>query len=325
MKILIIKLGALGDVVLATALIRAIQKAHRADEIHLLTAPAYLDIFAPWAGLAVTYFPRAGWLATARTIAWIRAGHFDRIYDLQSNDRSALLVACSGAPERVGNHPRYPYTHHPATPYRGQCHVFARYQEVLAAAGVDKVGALPWLPATEAMREKVQRWLNAQHLMGQPFAILHAGASPRHPEKLWPGFAGLAKALVAKGMQVVFVGADTEAAANRALAKASGAHSASGVFTIPELAELGRAARFAVTNDSGPMHVLAASGIPVFALFGSTDWRRNHALGQANFVCNYELFCADEQRDTKGIGGAEGLRQLGIAEIIARIGRTGVL
>ena len=56
---------------------------------------------------------------------------------------------------------------------------------------------------------------------------------------------------------------------------------ATNVFTLPQLAILGQRARFAVTNDSGPMHVLSASGIPVFALFGPSNWRRNHALGQA--------------------------------------------
>jgi ADP-heptose:LPS heptosyltransferase len=39
-----------------------------------------------------------------------------------------------------------------------------------------------------------------------------------------------------------------------------------------------------VTNDSGPMHALSAAGIPVFGLFGPSDWRRNHALGQAQHV-----------------------------------------
>ena len=70
---------------------------------------------------------------------------------------------------------------------------------------------------------------------------------------------------------------------NRRLAR-NGGIDAAGAFTIVELAELGRSARFAVTNDSGPMHVLSAAGIPVFGLFGPSDWRRNHALGQANRV-----------------------------------------
>ena len=56
---------------------------------------------------------------------------------------------------------------------------------------------------------------------------------------------------------------------------------ACGEFTLPGLAALAGQARFAVTNDSAPMHALACAGIPVFGLFGPTDWRRNHAIGQA--------------------------------------------
>ena len=56
------------------------------------------------------------------------------------------------------------------------------------------------------------------------------------------------------------------------------------MFTFSELAELGRHASFAIANDSGPMHILSCSGIPVYGLFGPTNWRRNHAVGQGDRV-----------------------------------------
>ena len=85
------------------------------------------------------------------------------------------------------------------------------------------------------------------------------------------------------GLTPVWVGGTDDADINQSLA-ADGGIDATGALSIAELAELGRNARCAVTNDSGPMHALSASDIPVYGLFGPSDWRRNHALGQADYV-----------------------------------------
>ncbi len=155
MNILIIKLGALGDVVMATPLIEAIQQHHESTTIHLLTTPAYAPIFAAWQNLEVTALPRRGWRNMLRAMRFIRALDCSAIYDLQGNDRSALWCAASGAPIRVGNHTRYPYTHHPREPWTGQTHIYARMVEVLAAGGITGVGELPRLPLTESGRSSV--------------------------------------------------------------------------------------------------------------------------------------------------------------------------
>ena len=67
------------------------------------------------------------------------------------------------------------------------------------------------------------------------------------------------------------------------LARING-HDATNAFTLTALVELARHARAVVANDSGPMHVMAAAAVPVFGLFGPSDWRRNHALGQRDHV-----------------------------------------
>jgi ADP-heptose:LPS heptosyltransferase len=282
-RILIIKLGALGDVVMATPLIGLIQSRHADGRCALLTSDEFAPLFANWSGLEVASFPRRGFDPMLRTISWIRRGRFARIYDLQSSDRSGLLCALSGAPIRVGNHPRFPYTHHPASRWRGQSHIFARMIEVLRAAGIEAPPGPPSLPATEADRATARTWLENRGLQRAPWIILHAGASPAHPEKCWPGFAPLCAALRERGIATVAAGAARDAAINRELA-AAGAIDATGNFTLPQLVEIGRYARAAVTNDSGPMHVLSCAGIPVYGLFGPTDWRRTHAVEQADRV-----------------------------------------
>lgn len=281
--ILIIKLGALGDVVLATPFIRLIQAHHAGERVALLTADRHAALFAAWPGLEVRATPRHGAMAMLRALRWVRAGGFGRLYDLQSNDRSGLLCALSGVPQRVGNHPRFPYTLHPPEPYRGATHIFERHRELMRAAGINAVPGLPELPVADADRTLARDWLLRQGLGGRPMILLHAGASAAHPEKCWPGFAALAAALQERGVTPIAIGGAEDAARNAQLV-AAGAIDATAAFTLPQLVEVARYARAAVTNDSGPMHVLSCAGIPIYGLFGPTDWRRQHAIGQRDRV-----------------------------------------
>ena len=313
-RILIIKLGALGDVVMATPLIGAIQAHHANSEIQLLTTPTFAPLFETWPNLELAAFPRRGWVNNAKIVRWLRRGDFDRIYDLQGNDRTALWCALSGATERVGNHSRYPYTHHPPTPWRGQCHIFERMVDVLASAGISEVGRLPSLPSDEAASQRVEQWLSKQDLKPQQFAVLHAGASVKRPAKIWPHFASFAARLAARGLSVVWIGSAADRRSNAALAAQTGID-ARGAFEVAEIAVLGRYARFAVTNDSGPMHILSASGIPVFGLFGPSDWRRNHALGQAERA----IACVDYAVKFKGRSHADCLASVSVDDVFAKL------
>lgn len=308
-KCLIIKLGALGDVVMSTALVAAIRHHHGAGSaLTVLTTPAFAELFGRFDGVSVAALGRRGAGAMLEVLRFIRRGRFTRIYDLQGNDRTQILCALSGAPERVGNHSRYPYTHHPRDAWRGQSHIFERMRAVLACAGVDDVPDAPVLPAGPAERSAVDGWLVARGLAAGGYAVLHAGASAARPDKRWPHFAALGERLAAEGLGVVWIGAAPDASLNRALAARVGID-ATGAFDVAALAELGRRARFAVTNDSGPMHVLSASGVPVFGLFGPSDWRRNHAIGQRDRVIAAEAVA----------GAGRALADVGVEVVLARL------
>lgn len=324
MKVLIIKLSALGDVILATPLIRKIQQQHIGDEIHLMTSPAYAGMFEGWPGLRVAAFSRKGVLDTFRAIRWMWRQRFDVCYELQANDRTGLMLSLSGIPRIVSSRIGFPATHHPAQPYRREVHIFDRLNEVMATGGLPAADPQPWLPVGQAQRAKVDAWL-ADHGLEGPMVLMHAHASARWQSKCWPHFGELALALEAKGYRVVWVGAGSDAAGNAALSRMVGID-ATDQFSINELVELGRRSCFALTNDSGPMHVLSCSGIPVYAFFGPTNWLQSHALGQESRVLTHPVECSPcfLPQCPRNKGHAC-LAPLSAEEVVARLVRDGMV
>ncbi len=319
-RILIIKLGALGDVIMATALVEAICRHHAQDRVTVLTSPRFATLFGERENLNVHGMDRHGLRNTLAMLQYLRRGRFRRVYDLQSNDRTRWLCALASIPERVGNHTHWPYTLHPAQPWDRDEHIFKRYCRVLESAEVPVSATLPQVPASTETQQFIADWREAVGLTRTPFCILHAGASALRPLKRWPRFAELARVLRARGLEVVWIGGPEEHELNQRLSAAGGID-ATAAFDITGLTELGRHARFAVTNDSGPMHALAASGIAVFGLFGPSDWRRNHALGQREHV----LTGPGYDGDLTARNGANGLDLLSAETVVERLSNAGLL
>jgi ADP-heptose:LPS heptosyltransferase len=100
----------------------------------------------------------------------------------------------------------------------------------------------------------------------QNFVVLVPGSAPHRPDKRWPAaqYQALAVALRAQGLTPIIVGTATEAAIARQIPAAL---NLTGQTTFGDLADLARSARFAVGNDTGPMHLLAAAGCSAVVLF----------------------------------------------------------
>lgn len=290
--VLIIKLGALGDVVLATPHIQRLLQAHAADRVTLLTAPDFRELLDGFHGLHVVTFKRKGLNSMLGLLRWLLVQHFDRVYDLQGSLRSRIMTLLTQAQLRAGPAPALAYTHTPLF-VNHAAHALERFNAVLLAAGIDAAPALPCLPVSSSALTRVDAWLQQQGLAGRRLLLLHAGASEGWPSKRWPMycFLELAMSLECRGMSVIWLGANAERDVNRQLAGATGID-ATAVFSLVELAALGRRAAFAICNDSGPMHVLSSAGLPVYAFFGPTDWRRSHALGQAAHVLVNPVPCS---------------------------------
>jgi ADP-heptose:LPS heptosyltransferase len=323
-RILIIKLGALGDVVLATPHIGAIVAAYPEARVTLLTAPDSAGLVRGLPGLDVVAFRRRGFAEMWRVLAWLRRSRFAVVFDLQGSRRSRLMTRCSGARQRIGRRLGFAYTHAPI-PGGEAVHVFEELNRLLEAAGIDPAPPLAWLPATAAAEAKVVAWLERHGLAPRRRVLLHAGSSERWPSKRWEEahYAALAAALEDRGFAVIWIGADEDSTLNRRLARQAGTD-ATGEFSLVELAALGRRAAFAVVNDSAPMHILAAAPLPVYALFGPTDWRRSHGLGQAERVLLNPVACSPCHRPVCPPGFAHRcLSELTPGQVLSRLTADG--
>ena len=325
-RILIIKLGALGDVVLATPHMRAIVEAYPEAEVTLLTSPACAGLVQGLPGLEVVAFQRRGFAEMWRVLAWLRQRRFAVVFDLQGSLRSRLMTRLSGARQRIGDRPGFAYTHAP-TPADETLHAFDALNRLLAAAGIDPAPHQAWLPVTDAVEAKVTVWLECHGLAQKRRVLMHAGSSERWPSKRWEEahFATLAMALAERGYAVIWIGANEDRDVNRRLARQVGMD-ATAAFNLVELAALGRRAGFAVVNDSAPMHILSASPLPVYALFGPTDWRRSHGLGQAERVLLNPVACSPCHRPVCPPGfDHRCLSDLTPAHVLARLAADGWL
>jgi ADP-heptose:LPS heptosyltransferase len=266
--VLVIKQGALGDVVLALGAFAAIRGRHAGDRLVLLTAQAYDALVRPagwfddiWHDARAPWWHLAEHLARRRDVA---AAGFTRVYDLQGSRRAAWYrrlwpvpasAWCLDDGQAAGLHAR------------------ERLERLLAKAGIATVPP----PDVSFLDADL-----AAFRLPEAFALLVPGSAPRRPGKRWPEahWIGLGRALSERGLSPVLLGGTEARSAIDALAAAiPAALSLAGHTGFAELAALGRAARLAVGNDTGPMHLLAAAGCPVLTLFGPDSDPRASAPG----------------------------------------------
>jgi ADP-heptose:LPS heptosyltransferase len=264
-RVLVIRLGALGDFILSAGPFAAIRAHHPDDEIVLLTTRPFAAFAAasPWFDTVwIDERPRL-WQPgkVLSLLRRLRAGGFDRVYDLQTSDRSSWYFRLMGG--RVvwsGIAPGCALPH--ANPDRDRMHTLDRQAEQLAMAGLAPAAAdFTWVRADTAR-------------FGLPAAIglLCPGAAPHRPAKRWPvaGYAAAARHLLDRGITPVLVGRAPEAADNSAIrAACPGAVDLTGRTDLADLAVLARGARIALGNDTGPMHLFAACGCPSLVLFSA--------------------------------------------------------
>jgi len=325
-KVLIIKLGALGDVILATPHIERIVQVHSGDDLHLLTAPAFAPLFKANESLSVTAFPRKGASGMWAALRWLRKQKFSVVYDLQGSNRSRIMTILSGAGMRIGLGPALFYSDTPAHDDINS-HVFNRLNKLLHCAGIEDAPPAPRLWLDQSKQQQVHTWLKDNGLLQSRLVLMHVGSSNRWPSKRWEEehFAQLAAILSERGYTILWIGGPDEQRLNTRLAEQVGLNVA-GIFSIPQLAVLAKHAQFAVVNDSGPMHIFSTTGIAVYAFFGPTNWRRSHAIGQDQRVLTNPVSCSPcHLNNCPEDKGHRCLREITPADVLSRLERDGLV
>ena len=258
MKILVIKHGALGDILLSLPAMAAIRAAHPQAHITLLTTPPYAPLLAasPWFDTILTDSRPKFWNLPGIWRLRRQLRGFDMVYDLQTSSRSSSYFSLAGRPPWSGISKGCAFPH--TDPQRDHIHTRERLEGQLAAAGIPGLPApnLAWLT-----RADVSRF----HLPEQ-FILLVPGAAPHRPENRWPeqNFAELAQSLP---LPCVIAGGPAEAE----LARAIPGLNLTGQTDFFELAAITARATLAIGNDTGPMHLATTLGIPSVVLFSAAS------------------------------------------------------
>lgn len=274
-KILVIKLGAMGDFVQALGPMAAIRRHHSKALITLLTTKPFSDL-----GSSCGYFdaieidrkPRwydiAGWIALRR---FLNEGGFSRIYDLQNNDRTSFYFRLlkNPRPEWVGV--ARGASHRNASSLRTAGKAFDGHVQTLALAGIKDVSPddLSWAKGDIEVFQ-----------LKDPYILLVPGSAPDRPEKRWPAgrYGALAQYFFNKGYLPVVLGTAGEAGLAREICNVCpSARDLTGRTSLPDIALLARHASAAIGNDTGPMHMIALAERPSYVLFSCHSDPARHA------------------------------------------------
>jgi ADP-heptose:LPS heptosyltransferase len=283
-RILIVKLSSLGDVVHATPCLTALRSRFPRASLIWAVERGYADLLRHHPALdgLIEVEPMRGKLRQLRAIRQTLAGQarFDLAVDLQGTLRSAAWVYLSGARYRAGlGGPRPGWQVRLPAP-TGK-HAVEICAAVLEALDVTVGDLSPRLYCSVRAEAEVGQLLARRGLPSAGFVILNPFSRWRSKE--WPPehWAEVSRVLMAEYRQtVVITGAPDELIRTRGLLGLCPGVSLIGELTLGQAMCVYRRARLMITGDSGPMHVAAALGTPLLALFGPTLPERSGPWGQ---------------------------------------------
>lgn len=285
-RILVIKLGALGDVILATPSLRMIRKKFPQAYLTLLVDSRYSPLLSccPYVDqiLPVERRKLRSWTSLFRLAKRLRCEGYQLSVDFQNTKQTHLLAFLARIPERYGfyrgpfggflTHPDFGHSA-PDPPVRHQFKILSR----LGFNQLDERLELWPDPDSEA---RITRWLGEMNLSPEKILVgLALGSSPRWLTKRWPleFYQALAGQLIKKlDCYVLLLGSREEEALVAEFSGDSGrVINAVGQTSLVEIVSLMRRLHVLVTGDTAPLHIAAALGIRTVALFGPTDPRRH--------------------------------------------------
>jgi heptosyltransferase-1 len=307
LKILLLKPSSLGDVVQALPVLRLLKLHWRDAEIFWWVDSANAPLLEGDPDLAgVVRFERRRWASPVhwpemfRSVRWMRAQNFDLVIDLQCLARSGAFAWLANGKFLVGldevrEGARGFYDL--AVPRRNfHTHAVDWYLSVLPPLGVPIHDHFVWLPEQPAVAAGMDRKWPGFFASNPQWIALQPGA--RWNNKRWPvqHFAELARALGPTYPEARFavLGGRDDAPLGEIIRQAAPKKTLNlcGATSLPEMVEWLRRCDLMITNDTGPMHVAAALGKPLVALFGPTEPRRTGPYGQLENVLRLDLPCS---------------------------------
>ncbi len=329
-NVLIIKLRYIGDVLLATPTVRAIKAARPDVRVTMMLNRGTEDVLSGNPDIdEIVVLDKGSLVAQWRLIAGLRRRRFDTVIDLTDGDRSAFLSWISGAPVRIGFNDEHRwrgrYYTQVVQPVPGVRHRIDRDLEALKPISIQAGSKEPqlWLTPEEAnSADQLLDQLGVQR--SQPIVVLQPGA--RYWFKAWPPdrFAELADRLMSQyGCQVLLGGSDQDidlAQQIRQVAKSKPIIMA-GRTTIKQFAVIAKKSALFVGSDSGAMHIAAAVGTPMVALFGPSNPDEWGPRGGAVEVIYKGLDCRICFHPTCLRGEQNCMRQISVEEVFAAVSR----
>jgi len=306
-RILLMRLERIGDLLMVIDAIRDARTAWPAAEIDLAVGSWNAPVASLVPGISRVVTADAPWLARdtpgdswrtliAKARAW-RSQRYDLVVNFEPDIRSNLLAWLSAAPARFG------YSSGgggslltDATVYDQRSHVSMNAQRLIARAaqGHDLPGGTSSRLALP--REASSRARNMLRALPRPMVGIHASGGRESKQWHLDRFAAAARAIVdARGGTIVLTGsAGDRPLIDRVAADLAGVRviDAGGTVDLVTLAALLAELDVLVTGDTGPMHLAAAVGTPVVALFGPSNPERYGPIGEAHRVLRVDLPCS---------------------------------
>ncbi len=306
-RILVIRLDRIGDVVLSTPVVRQLRQAFPTAFLAMMVRPECRELVEGHPDLdAVLLYDRDGREhSVAATIGFarrLRADRFDAALILHPSNRSHWIPWLAGIPMRVGYARKTAWLLTHRVPHRkqeGDRHEAEYSLELLRVLGIEPAPPAPVIALSSAAQVRAEQHL-AQAGAGasRQIVALHPSASCRSKRWAPERFAVVADRLASEqGVQVVLVAgpADVEHADAVRRAMRTAPLNLAGRLSVGELAWVLKRAAVLLSNDSGPVHIAAAVGTPVVAIFGRNERglspRRWGPVGQGHVVLHKEVGC----------------------------------
>jgi lipopolysaccharide heptosyltransferase II len=302
-NILIIKLTAIGDVVLSTAAFKAIRHKYPNARIYCLTSPQAASVIEtrPHINEVIVFDYQANGLkGLLHKAQELRRHHFDKVIDLQNNRVSHLLSFLSIPKESYGyDNGKFSFLLSKKIKNNIRNIPPVEHQfRILKILGIDydpelKLELFPSLKDEAYVQELLDgEWLSGPHV----FVGLNISASQKWPTKNWPveHMAKLCDILGQKNIRVILTGENKDKALSRQLIAKARSKPASfvGKTNILQLAALIKRCQAYISPDSAPLHVAASMQVPIIALFGPTDPVRHMPPAEKQVILNKPMKCS---------------------------------